>query len=328
MSSQCGHQPALPLAQYRLHFLPDSAFETRGFLGSAWRGALGHALKRTVCVIRGTRCEACLLFRSCVFPQLFETPPPQDTGLMRKYQTVPHPYVLQLPFPGIGRQDEEHSITLGLVLIGRSHKQLPYLLHALKQAGLDGVGPKRTSLKLTHVEQSNSPSDTEWKLVYRPGEELIDHGLFLPEPPLNKKGRITIQLLSPFRTKVGGHLLRPEQFTFAAFFSPLMRRIGMLQSFFTDTSPSVDFRTLTELAKRAEIEQTQLEWREWSRFSHRQQSRMQMGGITGEFTLSMDQMEPFHHWLWIGQWTHNGKAATMGMGRYRIVYKKETTSYD
>ena len=56
-------QPALPLARCRVRFreqAPEGAHPLAspraGCLGSAWRGAFGHALRKTVCV---TRLPAC-----------------------------------------------------------------------------------------------------------------------------------------------------------------------------------------------------------------------------------------------------------------------------
>ncbi|MGH8476071.1 MAG: CRISPR system precrRNA processing endoribonuclease RAMP protein Cas6 [Methylococcales bacterium] len=45
---------------------------------------------------------------------------------------------------------------------------------------------------------------------------------------------------------------------------------------------------------------------------------MQMGGIVGRFQLDETELEPFWPYLWIGQWLHAGKSATMGPGRYAI----------
>ena len=41
------------------------------FKGSMLRGALGFALKRTVCAVRVKVCEPCLLRPSCVYARIF-----------------------------------------------------------------------------------------------------------------------------------------------------------------------------------------------------------------------------------------------------------------
>src|SRR5580658_1964957 len=90
--------PHLPISRYKLRFAAEFPFHFAGFSGSAWRGVLGHALKKTVCITRQERCQDCMLYRSCVYPYIFETPSPPDSSKLRKYEAVPHPFVLDLPW--------------------------------------------------------------------------------------------------------------------------------------------------------------------------------------------------------------------------------------
>jgi hypothetical protein len=46
---------------------------------------------------------------------------------------------------------------------------------------------------------------------------------------------------------------------------------------------------------------------------------MTLGGVVGEWVLEGD-LGPLAHWLWLGQWLHAGKNATMGMGRYSVSF--------
>ena len=63
--------------------------------------------------------------------------------------------------------------------------------------------------------------------------------------------------------------------------------------------------------------QTVLRWQDWSRYSSRQQQEMTLGGADGHWTLEGD-LAPLLPWLWLGQWLHVGKNATMGMGGYAL----------
>jgi hypothetical protein len=56
----------LPLRRTRLVLVACGAGRFPAFPGSAWRGAFGHALKRTVCVMRLRPCAGCPLERSCI----------------------------------------------------------------------------------------------------------------------------------------------------------------------------------------------------------------------------------------------------------------------
>lgn len=62
-----------------------------------FRGAFGRALQHVVCVTRTLDCPPCALKDRCLYPYVFETPPPPDAQIMRKYPAAPHPFVLTPP---------------------------------------------------------------------------------------------------------------------------------------------------------------------------------------------------------------------------------------
>ena len=82
-------QPIIPIKTYRFYFSTERPIRLPGFAGSAWRGAFGHALKKTVCVVRNTPCNQCLLKNACAYSVVFETPPPANAEKMRKYTAEP-----------------------------------------------------------------------------------------------------------------------------------------------------------------------------------------------------------------------------------------------
>ena len=81
--------PTLPLARYRLTFRAADDLRLPAYTGSAWRGAFGRALKRLVCVTREPTCPPCLLYRSCIYPSVFETPPDPGVGKLTRYTATP-----------------------------------------------------------------------------------------------------------------------------------------------------------------------------------------------------------------------------------------------
>ena len=151
-------QPALPLARYRVRFrecVPDggaSLLPARGggYLGSAWRGGLGHALRKTVCVTRLPACDPCMLLRSCPYPFLFESRTPPGAEKLTRYPRTPGPYVLE---PADQRFDtHDATVNLGVTLFGPANAHLPYLVHALDQAGRNGLTARRVVLDMHDVQ--------------------------------------------------------------------------------------------------------------------------------------------------------------------------------
>lgn len=306
--------PALPVAVYRLAFTAQSAIRLPAYAGSAWRGVFGRALKRLVCVTRAAACPPCLLYRSCIYPYLFETPPDPAVGKLRKYNAAPHPFVLR---PGTGGAHQPGAqVNVGLVLFGHGNRQLPYILHSFAQAGQRGVGQGDGRLELQQVWQQTPTSD--WHVIYAVGGALEPLPSAVPVlPPCPR--RVQIALDTPLRINQAEKLLTPATFQFGALFSNLLRRISLLTTFHTDTPLDTDFAALSRSGWRVETEATRLRWHEWVRYSSRQDALVQMGGLLGDIELVGAGLEPFWPYLWLGQWTHAGKATSMGLGQYRLM---------
>ena len=306
--------PQLPVAGYRLTFRAVDDLRLPAYTGSAWRGALGHALKRLVCVTRESACPDCLLYRSCIYPYIFETPPDPGVGKLTKYTAAPHPYVL-IPDQQGGVIPAGETLALTVHLFGHGQRHLPYIIHALDQAGQRGLGQDRGALALLSVTQANG---MDWPTIYTPGGRLSPQLATLPDlPPC--PARLTLRLLTPLRLTSEGRLVSQDRFRFHHLFSNLLRRISLLMAFHTDAPLAADFSGLTQAARALECTQTRLRWHEWTRFSSRQDTLVQMGGLVGEVELAGADLELFWPYLWLGQWTHAGKGAVMGLGRYQLV---------
>ncbi|MGZ8955185.1 MAG: CRISPR system precrRNA processing endoribonuclease RAMP protein Cas6 [Methylovulum sp.] len=304
--------PVLPIAHFSFVFRFEGNNQLPAYAGSAWRGAFGTALKQTVCVVRDTACQHCMLKESCAYPYIFETPPPAHSEKMRKYNAAPHPFVIQ---PKLEKQPDSNEVRLGFALFGRSYRYLPYIIHAFDKAGRHGLGSKRQVFELVDVMQLKAGEDS--LSIYRNGK-LVQPAL--PEAPTipDCPEEITVHLETPLRIKQDGKNCNAQRLTFAAFFGSLLRRHSMLTYFHTDSPLETDFSGLMAVAKTIQMTQQQLSWHDWTRYSSRQQTRIDMGGLLGTFTLSGD-LQHFWPYLWLGQWTHTGKGTCMGLGAYTIT---------
>ncbi len=307
---------AVPVGRYRATFRVDSPVHLPSYPGSSWRGAFGHALKRTLCVTRIPLCSDCPLFRSCGYAYVFETPPPLHSSKMRKYTAAPHPFVLDLDLKG-GQLAVGSSYMLGLTLVGRANQYLPCIVAALEQAGAQGVGRGRGRLTLVRVEQTATDSGVAWRSIYTSGGHCDPLPARPPEVP-KVPDRVRLLLETPLRLKREAGVVGPKDFSFGALFPNLLRRISMLTYFHTDTPLETDFAELVRLSQAVEMESTRLLWFDWTRYSSRQKRGMALGGLLGEFTLAGTAIEPFWPYLWLGQYLHAGAVTSMGLGRYRI----------
>ncbi len=344
-----------------------------GYLGSAWRGAFGHALRKTVCVTRLPACEPCVLVQSCPYPYLFESRTPPGAAKLSRYPRTPGPYVLEPADDRFDATDETYaertsdtavgdenadpawpaSTRLGVILFGAANDRLPYVVHALDRAARSGLTSRRIEFELVDVQletqetqtrvanssaervdgdataQDRKPAPTpigsgdgtgdspprHWSTIYVPGGALASIAAEQPLPPEPPTG-VSIRLLTPLRVKRGGHFAGTSDLDFRTFFGGLLRRISLLTYFFGDTPLETDFAGLLRLASSVPVTNAKLQWKEWTRYSSRQNTKLKMDGVVGSFDVIGASLEPFWPYLWLGQWAHAGKGTSMGLGRY------------
>lgn len=303
--------PTIPFKAYRFYYDAPHPIRLPDYPGSAWRGALGHALKRTVCVVRNTPCNQCLLKNACAYSYVFETPPPGNAEKMRKYNAAPHPFVLRLP----ENTASNLPYQLDLILFGHGQRFFPYLIHALQMAGNEGIGGKRQIFELLQIDELDDQGGC--RCIYKDGALQAQSPAISPPIP-DMPARMELTFHTPLRIKHDQKNVTADNFTFGALFSTLLRRISMISYFHTDTPLDTDFAGLTTQAKQVTIAEQQLKWFDWTRYSSRQQTEMNLGGLVGNITLDTSGLEDFWPYLWLGQWTHVGKATSMGMGAYSI----------
>jgi CRISPR-associated endoribonuclease Cas6 len=87
----------LELARYELRLRACQPVSLPPFLGSTLRGAFGHALKRSVCIMRPPECSTCVVADQCIYPHLFETTMPKGLSHLHGYREAPRPFILAPP---------------------------------------------------------------------------------------------------------------------------------------------------------------------------------------------------------------------------------------
>ena len=304
----------LPLAQYRVHALALDTIQLPAYSGSAWRGLFGHALRSAVCVTGKPECDGCLLYRNCVYSYVFETPPPVDTQVMRKYTAAPHPFVIT-PDP-VQKETVEagESLQVDLTVFGTANQHLPYLLYAFEKAGERGLGSAQGRFEVTALSQRLET----WQRIYQPGEALQALPPVMPEIPPCPSGKVVVDFKTPLRIRLQGREVKASELDFYGVFSILMRRVSMLQQFHTEQPLELDFKALSDQARTVPVLNRSLFWQDWTRYSSRQKTPVKMGGLMGTLTLSGDSLKDFWPILYLGQFTHAGKGTAMGLGSFSL----------
>jgi hypothetical protein len=319
-SNHLGIAPTAPLLSIvRCRFLLEAQEPVAlpNYAGSAWRGLLGHGLRRLVCVTRQPTCDGCMLRYTCLYSTFFETPAP-PTVPERRYKALPHPFILEPEIIGVREIPEGGALRLGITLMGPAIEHAPYLIHALNLAGQRGLGRGRGRCKVTALEREETLGGDRWEQVY--SAECGEFGRRETSAPAipAAPAKVRLRLLTPLRIKRHGRFVGVREFAAADLLRNLYARLAVLTALYAHAPDQFPWRSVRDQAERVHIASSQLRWYEWTRFSSRQNTRMQMGGLLGELELTGPGLKTFWPALWLGQWVHVGKGSSFGLGGYRL----------
>lgn len=279
------------------------------YKGSTLRGALGHALKRVVCVQRKrTTCEGCIVGDRCLYGWVFESIAREKRLMGRHYPHYPHPYVLKPPLTDKREFKPGDKLEWGLVLLGRAVEYLPFFVLAFKEMGERGLGRGRRRAVLKEVRVGED-------LVYREGGEAVFHPLPVSvEASGEGHSEVMLHFKTPTRIRRQRRLVERPWFVHIA--TQLVERVTLLANLYGSVRHE-PVPGLHELAKEIELVKDETQWFDWERYSFRQGTRMRMGGFVGK-AWYRGNLDPFWPYLKVGEFVHVGKNASFGLGGYEL----------
>ena len=340
------------LARYRVILTAHSPISMPPYAGSTLRGGFGHAFRKLVCTQGPIDCRDCTLKAVCPYPYIFETAPFEGAQQLRTYGDVPRPFVID-PLETRGEYRRGESFAFRLTLIGRAIDYLPYFLVSFRELGEIGIGKGRGLFQLTQViadqegfifPQSNPPAkggkqggkppfafppcqggqslNPDGESIYDGDTQMVhnlDNALSFDdirrEAESLPTNQLTVRLLTPTRVTHEGQIT--DKLPFHVFWRRLIGRISALAYFHCGESLEMDFKGLIEKATTVETTNSTLRWKDWTRYSSRQNRKMKLGGLIGSVDYAGD-LAVFIPFVALGAFLHVGKNATFGLGKYRL----------
>lgn len=330
---------SIPIARYRLTARLRQGVRMPEYAGSLLRGQFGAALRNVACMTRQPTCGGCRLLTTCPYTRIFEAIPPAGHEL-QAFSAIPNAYVVEPPLPPDGLQHAKspHAhphptdiapdglLVLHQVLVGPAIEQLALVVFAWQRALAQGLTKSRSPADLLQVDwvDANGTPHTIWHgqqrvLAAHPAALAVPD---MPALPVAADGTHTLglQLHTPLRLQQQGHPLRPDQLTPRVLVAAVARRVALVLEFHAQQLQWGKLVPATVAMAQQLTDTRQLQWFDWTRYSSRQQQEMTLGGVLGAWTLHgpKDALAAVWPWLWLGQWLHVGKNATMGMGGYTL----------
>ncbi len=311
--------PRLPFLKFRFHLIAQEDARLPSFKGSMLRGAFGHALRKTVCIMpKDQACATCMINRQCANTRLFETlifekAPP----LLKGIDMAPKPFILDCT-------DERTQLAKGdrlefiMCLVGNAIDMHPYVIYAVHRMAKGGMSTGRSRFELLSVEAQTA--ENQWQSLYNGKTQklLMSPPPMLPDDPQELPvDQVTLRFITPTRFKTKQQLTM--HFTFRELVFKMLRRVLELAHFYQPGAHiDWEFRDFLNVTNAVEITESRLEWKDLHRYSNRQKTDMYLGGFTGEVTLS-GPLTPFMPLLRAGEVLHVGKGTTFGLGKVKII---------
>jgi hypothetical protein len=306
----------LPIARYRFTFQVTEPIGLQHYAGSALRGAFGHALRQLGCVTKARTCTGCTLLSSCPYPLVF-TPHdiPREQSGFNTIAQIPVPYIIEPPSLGAKRLAEGALLSFNMVLMGAALPQLALIILAWRRALLRGLGPADGKADLLTVELLTANTTS---IIYsEAAPSVLPHDTHLNVPAYEAPQDVHLHFTTPLRIQKDKKLLGARDITAPLLLRNLIRRASLLAQFQFNQPLAFDVQQFNALADSVSDDR-RLAWQDWSRYSSRQQQRMDLGGVTGHWLLRAVPA-PLLPFLYVGQWLHVGKETSFGLGSYQIV---------
>lgn len=301
----------ISVARYQFKVELDKALPMPEYAGSMLRGCFGHALKQTSCITKQTECTGCLLRSSCAYSTIFEPEPRQDLAWSLKQS--PPPYIIE---PNTRTNRVLHAgetYSFCMTLFGPALEQLSFIILAWQRAWQRGVGKYRCTggLKQVNIETSDG-----WQNVYDSESAIIKpHSACVDIAPTTPTSTLHLHFQTPLRIVNQGRPIGPDKINAQVLLKSVLRRYDLIAQYYFEHRQELGKHYLFQLEK-IDI-QHDLGWRDWARYSNRQQRKMSLGGMVGTLSLHGD-LNPLYPFIKAGEWLHIGKNTTFGLGQYKI----------
>lgn len=316
----------LPIARYRFTAVVQQPLALPDYAGSLLRGQFGAALRQVACMTRQASCPGCPLLQTCPYTRIFEAPaPPAGQHALQNFSQIPNPYVMEPPSPGTRLLAASDELVFHLVLVGHAIDQLALIIFALQRALAQGLTRQRVPAELVRVDCCTAPAGAD-----QPAQPvwscdtpvLTEHAAALCVPPVPTGiEHLTLHIHTPLRLQQQGKPLGVGQLTPRTLVAAVVRRASLLMQFHGGCSGWGEAAKIVIHQSETLTDQRELHWHDWTRYSSRQQQEMTLGGVIGRWNLqaNADTLAALWPWLWLGQWLHAGKNASMGMGGYTLA---------
>jgi hypothetical protein len=254
-------------------------------------------------------CLKCLQTTDCPYQQIFSQAMHSDPSAIKRFQKPPLPFVFDLPLlppaPNRGSRCE-----IGITLVGLA---VNHVVHFLDAVGFMFGNQESRWTEIANVVKIESVDYLGNRAIISQngGKAALDRFFVLSMDGLEKSAflstdKVHLTFATPLRIIKDGRPLR--ELSFSAIAMSIIRRMSSIAFYYCFTDLDLDYKGLSRQSQEIGISSNEFRWAEWDKG---------MSGIIGGGTFT-GRMVEFHPFLLFGEYSHAGKGAAYGFGRYRL----------
>lgn len=307
----------LKFEKFKFNILPETPIIFPEFKGQTLRGALGHTLKRIVC-LKKNNCSECILQKNCVYSYIFESPNfLEESFLLSSKSAIPHPFVLEPPLEKKKEYSKDELFSFSLILIGKALDFLPYIIFTISEMGKRGLGKTRGKFRIESVSISKDGKE----ITIFEGSSQTLKGFHEEVGKTNSYMEkecnfLTLNFITPVRIVEGGKPVKDLKFH--QVIKSLLFRSLQLCYFHCGKKIELEINPLVEESKSVKVKDSSLRWFDWSHYSPRAKEKIKLGGLIGKISFS-GEMGKWLPLIELGEILHIGKGTSFGLGKYEIL---------
>lgn len=253
------------------------------FIGSQLRGAFGYALKKVTCINPTFKCDGCFATSNCLFYEFYE-----------KNNTY-HPYRFDFE---LGKDYYDFNF----YIFNEACNSLPYIISAFHQMLTE------TGLGIERIKYNKFDMYINDVNCFKDGKLDIPKDYIKTFNVPKRLSEFTIKFITPLRMKKNNRFIRDDSIEVEDILHSIYQRERQLNGLEHERK---QFLTHIETGKKVMI------YKELTRYSNQQNSKMKMGGLVGEMVVK-DVDEESYRLLKLGELIGVGKQTVFGLGKIKI----------
>lgn len=278
------------------------------FKNSALRGGMGRMLMEFSC-IGDENCDLCNEKEECIVNKVMYPKFKIQPNFIADSKSVG--YIIQC-LDKKQHYKKGDRLNFSVTLLGETTKYVDYFIYSFDALGCKGLGSKDGKYKIISVK------DDDGVIIFANGE-IEKHNIFIKTledyvkrryGQIVNRPQIMMNIVTPLRYKLKGQY--KNNIDYKDLLIALNRRIEVLNCFEGNS-----YGGAIECDENFIVE-SNLEWKENTRYSSRQKTKMKLGGIEGRIDLYCNN-DKVIELLCAGEIIHIGKNTSFGLGKY-ILY--------